>query len=385
MGLSFSVVLANAFMEELEEKLLASSPLKPAMWRRYVDDTWVLWQHGDDALAEFLERMNGIHEDIKFTMETERDGKLPFLDVLVTRNGSDGLDTEVYRKAIASNVYIPASSNHAHSIKRGIIKNMFDRARNVCSTSSSRRKEERTLQDIFCRNGYKNDFIQKSSKNRSSSRTTGPASGETSVSNEPTDSEVSQSTEADQQPGAGPSSVAPPSPGSSQPCTSRPSSSNRPRYVSMPYVKGVSEPVSRFLRAHNVIVGHSSKTLRKSLVRVKDRPPKGKQKGTVYEVQCDCGQVYIGESGRPKDVRLNEHAKDIQHGRVQKSAPARHARECDREIHPMEAKTLACESNWRKRTVREAIEIKEKDPYMNRDIGKFALSPIWDFTLRNAA
>ena len=51
----------------------------------------------------------------------------------------------------------------------------------------------------------------------------------------------------------------------------------------------------------------------------------------------------------------------------------------------MEAKTLACESNWRKRTVREAIEIKEKDPYMNRDIGKFALSPIWDFTLRNAA
>ena len=105
----------------------------------------------------------------------------------------------------------------------------------------------------------------------------------------------------------------------------------------------------------------------------------------MYEVQCDCGQVYIGESGRPKDVRLNEHAKDIQHGRVQKSAPARHARECDREIHPKEAKTLACESNWRKRTVREAIEIKEKDPYMNRDIGKFALSPIWDFTLRNAA
>ena len=89
MGLSLSVVLANAYMEGLEEKLLTSSPLKPAIWRRYVDDTWVLWQHGDDALAEFLNRMNRIHESIQFTMEAETGGKLPFLDVLViTLEGS---------------------------------------------------------------------------------------------------------------------------------------------------------------------------------------------------------------------------------------------------------------------------------------------------------
>ena len=150
-------------------------------------------------------------------------------------------------------------------------------------------------------------------------------------------------------------------------------------------MKGVSEPISRFLRAHNVIVGHSSKNIRKSLVRVKDRLPKGKQKGTVYQLKCECGEVYIGETGRPRDIRLNEHAKDIQYGRVQKSAPARHSSECDKEMRPMEATILAHESNWKKRTVREAIEIKEKDPYMNRDVGKFGLSPIWDFTLRDVA
>ena len=33
----------------------------------------------------------------------------------------------------------------------------------------------------------------------------------------------------------------------------------------------------------------------------------------------------------------------------------------------------------------EAIEIKEKDPYMKRDVGKLALSPIWDFTVRKVS
>ena len=72
-------------------------------------------------------------------------------------------------------------------------------------------------------------------------------------------------------------------------------------------------------------MGHLSKSLRKTLVNVKDKISQAKRKGTIYEIQCDCGEVYIGETGSPIDVRLNEHAKDIEHGRVLKSAPARHA------------------------------------------------------------
>ena len=237
---------------------------------------------------------------------------------------------------------------------------MFDRAKNVCSSASSRYKEEKTLHDIFSMNGYKKEFIQKSSRKAHRTQT----SEATSDSNQ--QSGTSQTH----------SNVGPP-PGPNQQ-----SKASRPRYVSMPYVKGVSEPISRFLRAHNIIIGHSSRNLRKSLVHVKDKQSKGKRKGVVYEVKCDCGEVYIGETGRPKDVRMGEHAKDIEYGRVLKSAPARHSQGCDKEMRTLEAETLAHESNWRKRTVREAIEIKEKDPFMNRDVGKFSLSPIWDFPLR---
>ena len=59
MGLSLSVVLANCYMEVLEENVLRSAPKKPAIWKRYVDDVFVLWEHGEEQLNEFHRLING--------------------------------------------------------------------------------------------------------------------------------------------------------------------------------------------------------------------------------------------------------------------------------------------------------------------------------------
>ena len=42
MGSPFSPIIANLYMESLESKAIASTPLTPTMWLRYVDDTLVL-------------------------------------------------------------------------------------------------------------------------------------------------------------------------------------------------------------------------------------------------------------------------------------------------------------------------------------------------------
>ena len=54
----------------------------PKLWVHYVDDTFVIWQHGLDKLELFQQHLNNIRKSIKFTMEAER-GQLPFLDVMV--------------------------------------------------------------------------------------------------------------------------------------------------------------------------------------------------------------------------------------------------------------------------------------------------------------
>ena len=50
MGSPLSPIVANLFMEAFEEKALESAVLRPRMWVRYVDDTFVLWPHKEDEL-----------------------------------------------------------------------------------------------------------------------------------------------------------------------------------------------------------------------------------------------------------------------------------------------------------------------------------------------
>ena len=141
---------------------------------------------------------------------------------------------------------------------------------------------------------------------------------------------------------------------------------NRPTYISLPYVKGMSEPIARVLKQHNIKTGHKSRTLRNHLVQVKDKVGPEMKKGAVYQIKCECGESYIGESGRPKAVRIKEHIADVKHGRIDTSTTAQHAYSCNKNV-----------------IIRNllALKIKVHRASMNRGVGKVTISPIWDIAL----
>jgi hypothetical protein len=72
-------------------------------------------------LAEFLDHLNGLHENIKFTMETEKDGHLPFLDIDIYREPDGSLGYRVYRKPTHTNLYLHANSHHHPSNKQAVL------------------------------------------------------------------------------------------------------------------------------------------------------------------------------------------------------------------------------------------------------------------------
>ena len=77
MGSPVSVVVANLVMENVEQKALSTFHTPLPLWRRYVDDTCMVLP---------LDIVD-IDPNIQFTVEKEKGGQLPFLDMHPSKSG----------------------------------------------------------------------------------------------------------------------------------------------------------------------------------------------------------------------------------------------------------------------------------------------------------
>jgi hypothetical protein len=59
----------------------------------------------------------------------------------------------------------------------------------------------------------------------------------------------------------------------------------------------------------------------------------------VYNIACDCGRCYIGETSRPSEVRVKEHKYNLTQGLLEKSKLAQHAYEEGHKICWKEARS----------------------------------------------
>jgi hypothetical protein len=159
------LLLANFYMEDYEKAALESAPLKPRCWFRYVDDTFVIWPHGPDKLKEFLHHRNSIDHSIQFTMETESEGHLPFLDLDICRRPDGCLAHKVYRKPTHTNLYISAKSHHHPSKKQAVLSTLIHRTRALYDEDSLQ-AELVFLRDVFKQNGYNDRQIHRSLNRR---------------------------------------------------------------------------------------------------------------------------------------------------------------------------------------------------------------------------
>ena len=104
-GLAFRAHLANTFLCHYEKLWLDRCPpkFKPVVYRRYVDDVFVLFKSKDHLLL-FAKYMNTRHKKLKFTFDFEQNNSFSFLDVQITRR-SNRFSTSVFRKATFSGIF----------------------------------------------------------------------------------------------------------------------------------------------------------------------------------------------------------------------------------------------------------------------------------------
>ena len=309
-----------------EELALETAPTRPRLWKRYVDDTFCILRKG--STEELLHHPNGVRPTIKFAVEQEEDGTLPFLDMLFRRREDGSLDVSIYRKPTHTNRYLHFKSHHPTHVKRGVVRCLHDRAREIISTQDNLQKEVDHLARVLKQNGYPANFIRDAST---------PPMQETADT-----SGRDEEQEREKEP-----------------------------LVVIPYVTGMSEDIRRVCRKFNIrVVFKSGRTLRSMLTKVKDTLPLGKQSNVVYRIPCSCGQVYIGETKRRLETRLMEHRDACERGMMEKSAVAEHAWE---NHHPIdwEETTVLDRGRGQELLLKEALHIQmtPSEERFNRDGG----------------
>ena len=78
--------LLTHFYHTMKKKWLNNSPqgLKPVFYQYYVDDIFILLKW-NDQLKYFQDFLNSCHINMSFSMGTEKESKLSFLDVQIIR------------------------------------------------------------------------------------------------------------------------------------------------------------------------------------------------------------------------------------------------------------------------------------------------------------
>ena len=230
--------------------------IKPKIWIRYVDDTFVIVKK--EELENTYKQINNVFNDIKFTMEQESDNKLPFLDVLITRTDTGKLETQVHRKPTHTDQILNYNSNNPRTHKINCVQTLFKRARTHCNTITARKNEEKHLKTILQKNGYPISFIKKYQSH--------------------TPSETNSGTKINKR-------------------------------ITLPYIKGISETTTRLLKTFGIGVAHKpTKSLHSILCKPKDEMAKEDKTNIIYKINCtNCNKHYIGQSGRPLHLRLHEH------------------------------------------------------------------------------
>ena len=159
------------------EKLWLNNYTGPKVlyYRKYVDDIICCFRNSNDARL-FFEYLNSCHPNIKFTMETEERGQLPFLDVLLSKQSvSDrqgSFITSVYRKKTFTGLLTNYFSFTPFKYKLGLIKTLIDRAYKINNTTQGFHNDIKNLSEILKPNMFPKWLIDKSVKGYLSKVTT---------------------------------------------------------------------------------------------------------------------------------------------------------------------------------------------------------------------
>ncbi|XP_046569653.1 uncharacterized protein LOC124277968 [Haliotis rubra] len=239
------------------------------------------------------------------------------------------LNISVYRKPTHTDQYLHFSPSHPIQAKRGIISILTRRAKNICSTAASLDTELDHLRHVFTNyNKYPASFV---------------------------DQTINNTLDPDYKP---------------------PRQQAAPFTISHPFIGPTSHHIRRLLKqqANTDVIFQRGNTIQ-NLLQATGRPTPAKKPDpadVVYQIECDCGESYIGETSRTVTIRIKQHQASVRK-KDSKSAITDHLKANPNHNISWNT-TKVIERNrpdFKTRKLLEDVHIKKICPAINRDEGYF--------------
>ena len=309
MGSPASPVIADKSIQKLKNK--------PRCVTKYVDDLFAIINKND--IDEIMDVFNSYHCDIKFTVELEKDNRLPYLDTIIVKHNNI-MKLDWYQKPMASGRLINFYSNHSIQIIRNTATNFIRRVLNI-SDHVFHEENKLKISAILKKNNFPvpliRSLINKNSKPK--------------VPDFKNDKEFI--------------------------------------YKSIPYIPGFSE---RFKHSNILdkdkycLAFKNNNTLKSIFTNTKSKVNKDDKSNIIYQISCKgnqhetCNKLYVGTTKSKLKTRISGHKTDQKirtHNFQQKTALATHCAQAAHSPDFDDVKILQQENNYTKRFLLEMLHI----------------------------
>ena len=317
MGNILSPLISDVFMDDyLKENVELDA--HENLWR-YVDDILMKTKMSSGQLDTFVNDLNVIEGTIRFTSEYEANGNINFLDTTLTRNTVDkSIDVQWFRKETASDRLLNFESCHQASIKRNLVKNMAVRMISTTKDSTLQQQALSKLKVMLFKSNYPKRLVemqiqealrQKNNSNNSQHKQ--------STTNSSKDDELKFS-------------------------------------LALPYQPGIEALKRRLERFQIKLYFSYGRRLATSLPS-NINPP---SRSIIYEIRCECGETYVGETKVGLQQRMKQHQALIEKDSEEAHSEIvqhHHDKLWQCMFDSSNAIILDIETDYRRRKIKEAI------------------------------
>ncbi|XP_058827592.1 uncharacterized protein LOC131687518 [Topomyia yanbarensis] len=264
MGNPLSPALADLVMETLLDHVLETIDIPIPFLRKYVDD--LVTALPADKIQHVQSALNAYNPHIQFTCEIESNNRLPYLDMVLIRTNEQKIQTDWYRKPVASGRILNYLSFQPLTQKLNTAMGFIARVFRL-STCKSEIEKKQMVREYLRNNNYPSGLINR-------------------LINRIINQQVSAESE-------------------------RIPESEKMEFRSLHHVDGLTPALSKIIQRNHKNVSLSfkcTKTISSLFTKLKDPTSEQSKRNVIYRIPCsDCESSYVGLTTQQLKQRLAGH------------------------------------------------------------------------------